>query len=192
MTLRKLFVFIFISISFTVNAQWELDLGAGIGAPITGYGDVLKNGWLIKAGGKYRLGKGNFALGMQTHFTRLQKDKDPNDAFQNARMTLAPILFTAEYTFPTKGNLQPYITGGLGLTLFSLNYDISPSAGESIFNVSFSMMPQVGLRYKAAEHVYIFADWGLVLLADGPPIGFPKGGEMTGYHGVTAGVSYRF
>src|SRR5688572_12517356 len=159
MLIKKLFVLIFVSISFTVNAQWELDLGAGIGAPITGYGEVLKNGWLIKAGGRYRLGKGNFALGMQMHYTRLQKDKNPNDAFQNARMTLAPILFTAEYTISTKGNLQPYITGGLGLTLFSLNYDISPTAGESVFNVSFSMMPQVGLRYKASEHVYIFADW---------------------------------
>ena len=96
MKLRKLFVLVFISISFTVKAQWELDLGAGIGVPITGYGEVLKNGWLIKAGGKYRLGKGNFALGMQTHFTRLQKDKNPNDAFQNARMTLAPVAKSNE------------------------------------------------------------------------------------------------
>ena len=191
MHFKKLFVSLFISISFTAKAQWEIGLGAGAGLPITGYGEVLKNGWLLKAEGKYRLNK-NFALGMQTHFTRLQKDKNSNDAFQNARMTLAPVIFTAEYSIATKGKLQPYAAGGLGLTLLSLNYDISPTEGESVFNVSFSMMPQVGLRYKINDHMYIFTDWSLVLLADGPPIGFPKGNEMTGYNGIAAGVNYRF
>jgi len=129
---------------------------------------------------------------MKAHFTRLQKDNNPNDQFQNARMTIAPLLFTAEWTISTKGNLQPYLTGGLGISFFNFNYEISPGDGKTIFNVSFTMMPQAGLRYKASEHVFPFIEWGLVLLADGPPIGFPKSSEITGYNAITAGVAYRF
>lgn len=175
-----------------LNAQWEIGAGAGTAIPITGYKEVLKTGWLLNAEGKYRFGSGNFAIGMKTHFTRLQKDNNPNDTFQNARMTIAPIIFTAEYGIPVKGSLQPYVTGGLGLTLFSLNYDTSPTTGTSEFNVSFSMMPLIGLRYAASKNIYPFVECGFILLSDGPPIGFPKGEKMTGYNAIEAGVQYRF
>ena len=179
-------------ISISINAQWEAGIGAGLGLPVTGYKEVLKSGWLLNAEGKYRFGSGNFAVGMKAHFTRLQKDNNPGDAFQNARMTIAPLLFTAEWVIPTKGSLDPYITGGLGVTFFNLNYDISPTEGETVNNVSFTMMPQAGLRYAASKNLFPFIEAGLVLLADGPPIGFPKGSQMTGYTGITAGISYRF
>ena len=176
----------------SINAQWEVGLGAGAALPITGYKEVLKSGWLLNADGRYRFKSGKFAVGMKTHFTRLQNDNDPNDAFENARMTIAPVLFTAEWSIPTKGNIQPYLTGGLGITFFNLNYDISPTLGETVNNVTFTMMPQAGLRYKASEHLLPFIEWSLILLADGPPIGFPKSSEMTGYNAITAGVCYRF
>jgi hypothetical protein len=179
-------------ISISINAQWEIGLGAGAGLPITGYKEVLNPGWLLNAEGKYRLKSGKFALGMQTQFTRLQKDNNPNDQFQNARMTIAPLLFTAEWSISTKVSLQPYLTGGLGISVFNLNYDISPTEGETVNNVSFTMMPQAGLRYKASETLYPFIEASLVLLADGPPIGFPKSTQMTGYNSITAGISYRF
>jgi len=175
-----------------LNAQWEVGAGAGIALPITGYEEVLKSGWLLNAEGKYRLGSGKFAVGMKAHFTRLQNDKNPSDTFQNARMTLAPIIFSAEYSIPVKGNIHPYIVGGLGLTLFSLNYDTSPTTGSSTFNVSFSMMPLVGVRYTASKNIYPFIESGLILLADGPPIGFPKGEKITGYNSIVAGIHYRF
>lgn len=177
--------------SKTIFSQWETGAGLGISLPIAGYGEVLKTGWLINADGRYRFKKGNFAIGMKAQFVRLQKDKDPSDVFQNARMTIAPLIFTAEYS-ATKGRLQPYVTGGLGITFFNLNYDTSPTAGESVNNVSFTMMPSIGLRYAAIGSIYPFIESGLVLLADGPPIGFPKGGKMTGYNGLVAGVCYRF
>jgi opacity protein-like surface antigen len=192
MTLKLLFTVTLLTISFFLYAQWEVGLGVGIGLPVTGYKEVLKSGWLLNAEGKYRFVKGNFAIGMKTHFTRLQKDKNPNDAFQNARMTVAPVLFTAEYGIPCNGKFQPYVTGGLGITLFSLNYDISPTQGKSIFNVSFTMMPLAGLRYAASKNIYLFIESGLVLLADGPPIGFPKAAKMTGFNGIVAGLQYRF
>jgi len=126
----------------------------------------------MSAEGKYRF-KSNFAVGMKTQFARLQKDKDPNDGFQQARMTITPVIFTAEYGW-FKSTLQPYVTGGLGITFFNINYETSPAQGTSINNVIFTMMPLVGLRYAASTNVFIFLESGMQLIADGPPIGFPK------------------
>ena len=189
---RKVITAVAILISITVNAQWEVGLGAGAALPITRYKEVLKTGWLLKADGQYRFKSGKFALGMKAHLTRLQKDNNPNDQFQNARMTIAPLLFTAEWTIPTKGNLQPYLTGGLGISFFNLNYEVSPGDGKTVFNVSFTMMPEAGLRYKASENLFPFIETSLVVLADGPPIGFPKSSKATGYNAITAGVVYKF
>ena len=178
-------------ISKTIFCQWETGAGLGVSIPITGYGEVLKTGWMINADGRYRFKKGNFAIGMKAQFVRLQKDKNPSDGFQNARMTVAPLLFTTEYS-AIKGKLQPYITAGLGISFFNLNYDTSPTTGQSVNNVSFTMMPALGFRYTSIGNIYPFIEYDLVLLADGPPIGFPKGGKMTGYNGIFAGVCYRF
>ena len=192
--MKRIFVMLIVSVLCTsgISAQWELSLGAGPAFPITGYKHVLKTGWLINGGAAYRFGKGNFALGLKTHFTRLQKDNNPNDVFQDARMTIAPVLFTAEYSFLVNGKLKPYVTGGLGVTLFNFHYETSPVAGKSNTNVSFTMMPLAGLRYAATDHVNFFVESGLILLADGPPIGFPESGKMTGYNGVVVGLTYRF
>ena len=191
MKLKLLIAVIFVLTSQTIFSQWETGAGLGVSLPITGYGEVLKTGWLINADGRYRFKKGNFAIGMKAQYVRLQNDKNPADQFQNARMTIAPLIFTAEYS-SIKGNLQPYITGGLGITFFNLNYDTSPTTGESVNNVSFTMMPLVGIRYAASKNIYPFIESGVVLLADGPPIGFPKGEKATGYNNIVAGVCYRF
>ena len=191
MKLKFFIAVIFILTSKNIFSQWETGAGVGISLPITGYGEVLKTGWLLNADGRYRFKKGNFAIGMKAQYVRLQNDKNPADAFQNTRMTIAPLIFTAEYA-SIKGSLQPHITGGLGITFFNLNYDTSPTTGESVNNVSFTMMPSVGIRYVASKNIYPFIESGFVLLADGPPIGFPKGEKMTGYNNITAGVCYRF
>ena len=189
---RLLFVISTFSFSILLHAQWEAGIGAGIALPITGYKEVLKSGWLLSGKGQYRLGKGNFAVGAIVHFTRLQKDNNPNDTFQNARMTIAPVLFTTEYAFMVKGKIQPYVTGGLGISFFNLNYDISPVEGRTVSNVSFTMMPLVGIRYEASPRIYPFIESGWVLIADGPPMGFPKSGQLTGYNSILAGVHYKF
>jgi opacity protein-like surface antigen len=169
-----------------------LGFGPGIGLPVTGYQEVLKSGWLLNAEGKCRFKKGNFAVGLKTQFARLQKDKNPADSFENARMTIAPILVIVEYRIPVKGKLEPYVAAGLGVSLFSLNYDTSPTTGQSVFNVSFTMAPLIGVNYNVSRNIYPFVEWGLVLLSDGPPIGFPKADRMTGYHSIVVGVKYRF
>ncbi len=174
------------------QSGWEVGLNAGLSLPITGYKEVLKNGWLLGAEGKYRFGNGHFAVGIETDFVRLQNDKNSADSFQNARMTLAPILFMAEYELNTRSNWKPYFSGGLGLSLFNLNYDKSPTEGKTDFNVSFTLSPQVGLRYKASDHLLPFVEYRAVLLTDGPPIGFPKSDKLTGYNAFAAGINYRF
>lgn len=188
---RLLFLISAVLFSILLHAQWEAGIGAGIALPITGYKEVLKSGWLMSGEGKYRL-KESFAIGVNVHYTRLQEDDNPNDTFLNARMTLAPVLFTAEYAFKVKGKFKPYVTGGLGISFFNLNYDISPTQGRSESNVSFTMMPLIGLRYQASPRFYPFIESGLVLIADGPPIGFPKGEQMTGYNSILAGIHYKF
>jgi hypothetical protein len=169
-----------------------LGFGPGISAPVTGYKEVVKSGWLLNSEGKCRFKKGNFAVGLKAQFARLQHDRTPADTFKNARMTIAPILVIVEYRIPVKGKLEPYVSGGLGVSLFSLNFDMSPTAGQSVFNVSFTMAPFVGVNYNMSRNIYPFAEWGLVLLSDGPPIGFPKADKMTGYHSIVAGVKYKF
>jgi len=179
-------------LSAFLHAQWELGFGPGLSLPITGYQEVLKSGWLLNADGKCRVKKGNFAVGLKVQFARLQNDKNSADSFQNTRMTIAPILVIVEYRIPVKGKLEPYVSGGLGVSLFSLNYDTSPTTGQSFFNVSFTMAPFIGVNYNASKKIYPFVEWGLVILSDGPPIGFPKSDRATGYHSIVAGVKYRF
>ena len=181
----------FLILATVCKAQWELDLGPGVAMPITSYNEVVKTGWLLQAGAKIRLSN-RFAVGLKTQFARLQKDKNPNDAFDKTRMTITPFLVIAEYGNFLKGKLQPYLSGGLGIGFFNINYENSPTQGKSINNVSFTMMPQLGLRYTAGKNIFPFIESGLVLLADGPPIGFPQGEKMTGYGFISAGVLYRF
>ena len=188
---KVLIAFVCILFSKNIFGQWETGAGAGISLPITGYGEVLKTGWLLDVNGRYRFKKGNFATGIKAQFVRLQKDKNSSDQFQNARMTIAPLIFTAEYC-PAKGKFEPYATGGLGITFFSFHYETSSTDGKSLNNVSFTMMPSLGFRYGITKNIYPYVEWDLVLLADGPPIGFPISTKMTGYNAFVGGICYRF
>jgi hypothetical protein len=73
------------------QAQWEVGPNLGAAIPVTGYGEVVKPGYLIGIDGKYRL-KDDFSLGMEFTFARLVEDKDDTDSFDDARLTMAPLL----------------------------------------------------------------------------------------------------
>src|SRR4029078_3019491 len=145
-TKRKSFVmnwkkyFVLAALLFAIMnsyAQWELAAGVGDALPITGYREVLKKGWLLSAEAKHRFGKGNFALGAESHFVRLQKDKNSSDAFGNARMTIVPLVFSAEYeTALINNKWKPFVSGGLGITVFNLNYDSGPFQQNAYTNGS--------------------------------------------------------
>lgn len=194
MRFKKSVIFLLIFFSTRAFAQWQVDAGAGISFPITGYGKVVKTGFVIfNTGGQYSFNSG-WAGGMKIQMARFAKDNNPVDSFYDAKLTVAPIVFTAEYTFRKSKVFQPYIGGGLGLSFFAVSYNSSPSAidDKQISNVSFTMVPLVGFRYKTNDHLYPFVESGFVIIADGPPVGFPMGEKATGYNFIAAGVQYRF
>ena len=88
--------------------------------------------------------------------------------------------------------VQPYVSAGLGISYYNVNYDTSPTTGETIDNVSFTMMPLVGLKWAATPKLFPYLEVALILVADGPPAGFPESNKMTGYYGISAGLAYRF
>jgi opacity protein-like surface antigen len=194
MRFKKSIILFVIFLSTRAIAQWQVDAGAGISVPITGYGKVVKTGFVIfSADGQYRF-KSGLAVGMKVQMARFAKDNNPTDSFYDAKLTVAPIIFTAEYSLNRSKKFQPYVTGGLGLSFFAVSYNSSPTAidDKQISNVSFTMMPCVGFRYQADDHLYPFLESGFVILADGPPIGFPNGEKATGYNFISAGLQYRF
>ena len=194
MRFKKLNLLCVVFFSTRVIAQWQVDAGAGVSFPITGYGKVVKTGFVIfNTDGQYRF-KSGLAVGMKIQMARFAKDNNPTDSFYDAKITVAPVIFTAEYSLNRSKNFQPYITGGLGLSFFAVSYNSSPTAidDKQISNVSFTMMPLLGFRYKANDHLFPFLETGFVILADGPPIGFPKGEKVTGYNFISAGLQYRF
>jgi len=175
-------------------AQWQVDAGAGVSFPVTGYGKVVETGFVIfNTDGQYRFGSG-LAVGMKIQMARFARDNNPADSFYGSKLTVAPIIFTAEYTLNRSRNFQPYFTGGLGLSFFAVSYNTSAIAidDKQISNVSFTMMPLIGFRFRANDHLFPFLESGFLIIADGPPVGFPMGEKATGYNFISAGLQYRF
>ena len=120
---------------------------------------------------------------------RMHKDENVSDTFTNPRLDQVPILVTGEYEF--SGNkLVPYAGLGLGVSLYNLSYDLTPTSGRTVNNVSFSMMPRLGLRLALNKKVNPFLEANAPLVMDGPPVGVSKGEKLTGYVGVAAGVAF--
>ncbi|CAN5598342.1 hypothetical protein BH23BAC1_BH23BAC1_19590 [soil metagenome] len=173
-------------------AQWEIGAGGGTSLPITGYREVIKRGMLLQVEGKYRLGKGNSAVGIEIHYARLIRDGIYSDKFQDPRLSIVPIIFFAEQEFNRYGKFRPYLVAGLGLSIFDFHYEITPFEGNTFSNVSFTMSPQMGFRYAVTKRIIPFVEANIVILADGPPIGFPKADKITGYGWIIMGINYRF
>ena len=175
-------------------SQWEVSVGAGPSFPMTGYGEVVETGVVIfNLEGKYRF-KSGLAVGARTQYARFSKDKDPDDDYHGAKISVAPVIFNAEYELNKKGNLRPYVAGGIGISFFSVSYNSSATSidDKQINNVSFTMMPLIGLRYRVNDHLFPHLETGWMLIADGPPPGFPQSDKLTGYNFVALGVAYRF
>jgi hypothetical protein len=121
----------------------------------------------------------------------MHDDNNSSDKFQNAKLEQIPIEVNADYEL-LKKKLIPYVGLGLGVSLYNLNYESSPTNGETIFNVSFSAMPLVGLRFNTNSNIYPFFEVNCPFVMDGPPIGAGESDKATGYVGVAVGISYRF
>ena len=190
---KILFLFLVFASSRSFS-QWEVSVGVGPSFPMTGYGEVVETGIVIfNLEGKYGF-KSGLAVGARTQYARFSKDKNPNDDYHGAKISVAPVVFNAEYELNKNGNLKPYVAGGIGIAFFSVSYNSSATSidDKQINNVSFTMMPLIGLRYKVSDHLFPYLETGFMLIADGPPPGFSQSDKLTGYNFVALGLLYRF
>src|SRR6476646_1675298 len=84
---KKSVILFVIFFSTRAVAQWNVDVGAGVSFPITGYGKVVKTGFTIfNADGQYRF-KSGLAIGMKIQMARFAKDNNSADSFYGAKLT---------------------------------------------------------------------------------------------------------
>jgi len=183
---------ILLSVIFTFNlysnAQWTLQPGIGMSIPITGYSTIVKTGTLLQFDAAKRLKNPRWGIGLMLGWARMHHDDNEADFLRDARLDQIPIVATIDHQF--KGEkIAPYAAMGIGVSLYNLNYVPPASAGETVFNASFSLMPRLGLR-KIMNKYAPFIEVNCPLVMDGPPIGVSQGEKVTGYVGIAVGVAY--
>lgn len=178
---------------FTVQskAQWTFQAGVGIASPITGYGTITDGGLLLQADINKRLKNvPRLGIGLTLGWARMHQDNNTSDKFGNARLDVVPILVTADYEL-FHFVVRPYIGLGLGVSMFNLAYDTTPTTGDAETNVSFCMMPRAGIRLRFLSLFQPFFEVNLPMVMDGPPQGAGEADKLTGYWGVLFGVGLR-
>jgi opacity protein-like surface antigen len=185
----------------TSSAQWEVGANFSLALPITGYGEVFKLGHGFGVEGKYHFRRG-FGVGFESGFARFTKTKELSIPVNEPKITVIPIIFTAEYELNNNGFVRPFFSGGLGLSIYTFSYYTDdPVDSENRANVSFTMSPQAGVRFAFTKNVMYYIKGSYVLLMDGPPVvmednavlfTFPKSDQATGYAGISFGFNYRF
>ena len=181
-------------------AQWGVALEYNLAFPITGYGEVFGNGFNFNAEGKYHFQKG-WGAGFQMGTARFTKFEEGSLPLYDAKLTVVPLIFTGEYEFNRDDVIRPYVAAGLGVSIFSFSYYIDdPVLSTSETNVSFTMSPQIGVRFWFSKNMMTYFKGSYIILTDGPPvimesnppITFPESDKATGYAGIAFGLSYRF
>ena len=190
--IRQLLIILVLVIAWEIApAQWSIQPGIGVANPITGYATIVRSGPLLQLDATRKLNNPHWELGLMLGWGRMHNDQERTDPFPNARLDQVPMLVFTNYQFSGK-KFFPYAGMGLGVSLYNLSYDPTPTTGETINNVSFSIMPRLGLRIPAGKKVYPFIEVNAPLVMDGPPIGVDKGEKITGYIGAAAGAAYHF
>ena len=179
----------YLIITFYSNAQWILQPGIGMAIPLTGYSTIVKTGPLLQFDAGRRLNNPRWGIGLMLCWARMHHDDNDGDLFRDARLDQIPILATVDHQFPGK-KITPYAGMGLGVSLYNLNYVPPTSAGETVFNASFSMMPRLGLRGRLDKKFIPFFEVNCPLVMDGPPIGVSQGEKVPSYVAIAVGVAY--
>jgi hypothetical protein len=178
-------------LTIQAKAQLGIQLGAGYASPITGYSTISDGGLLLQADITKRLKKHNhWGFGLTMAWAKFHQDNNSSDKFMNARLDQVPIMIHADYEI-VRFVLIPYVGLGMGASLYNLTYDTSPTSTESVTNVSFSMMPRLGVRFKLL-FLQPFLEVNFPVVFDGPPEGAGDSGKATGYVGYLAGLGFRF
>jgi hypothetical protein len=114
---------------------------------------------------------------------------------------VVPLIFIAEYE-TTRGMVRPFFATGVGLSIHTRSYYIGNSGfSTSDTNASFTMSPQIGLRFFITKNTMSYLKGSYVLVMDEPPfipppnlpvVIFYTSDRAIGYAGIAIGFSYRF
>jgi len=185
----------------TTYAQWSAGIEFNMALPITGYGEVFKTGSNFNLEGKYHFNKG-WGVGFQTGAARFANSKEGFIAVNNPKLTVVPLLFIGEYEVSREKTIRPFFAAGLGLSIFTFSYHVdNPAQSTNETNASFTISPQIGVRFFITENTMSYLKGSYVFVMDGPPVitepslpvnTFPESDKATGYAGIEFGFSYRF
>ena len=185
----------------TGKAQWSVGIEYNMALPITGYGEVFKTGSNFNLEGKYHFTKG-WGVGFQTGAARFANSKEGSIAVNDPKLTVVPLIFTGEYEASREKTIRPFFAAGLGLSIFTFSYYVdNPAHSTNETNASFTMSPQIGVRFFITENTMSYLKGSYVFVMDGPPVitepslpvsTFPESDKATGYAGIAFGFSYRF
>ena len=185
----------------TSKAQWSVGVEYNMALPITGYGEVFKTGSNYNLEGKYHFNKG-WGVGFQTGAARFANSKEGSIAVNNPKLTVVPLLFTGEYEASREKTIRPFFAAGLGLSIFTFSYYLdNPAQSTNETNASFTMSPQIGVRFFITKDTMTYLKGSYVFVMDGPPVitepslpisTFPESDKATGYAGIAFGFNYQF
>ncbi len=158
-------IFLFCLISAAGAQQFNAGLGLGINTPDA----PDQTGFNSKAFGEYAVNK-YFAIGLETGFDMLKKDKGKKVKVGDAELTTAedtdfytiPALLTLRLSFPVgeyNSPLKPYILGGLGYSWTRTN---CTGKNETFNGLTYQALGGItyDLGYDAANmNIFLEAGW---------------------------------
>jgi hypothetical protein len=185
----------------TGQAQWSLSMEYNMAFPVTSYKEAFATGSNFNLDGKYHFNTG-CGIGFQAGAARFATSKGGSLAAYDSKLTVVPLIFTAEYEASRKGMIRPFFAAGLGLSIYTFSlYLRYHGLSTNVTNTSFTISPQVGLRFFFTKNLISYLKGSCVFVMDEQPtfsapnlpvIIFPMSDKATGYAGIALGVSYRF
>ena len=167
-------LFLALAVPFTAQAQ-SFFISGGAAFPNGDFGDVVDTGWLVAGGVLFDVGESGVWAGVEGSYGRHSTDIDGFNAKPYG------VIGFLGYSFPTDGNVDPYIFGGAGLQGVSVSFPSLPSESDSAFGYEFggglvfgnptnSVRPYVEGRYQgsnadAVDLTFIGALVGLTISA---------------------------
>jgi hypothetical protein len=186
---------------FTCTAQWSTGIEYNMTFFTTGYDEVFKPGSNFNLELKYHFNKG-WGIGFQAGAARFANSKEGSFGADDPKFTSVPLIFTLEYEATPKKMIRPFFAVGLGLSIHTLSYDVGNlHFSMSDTNASFTMSPQIGLRFFITKNMMSYLRGSYVLVMDEPPfitppnlpvVIFYSSDKTIGYAGIALGFSYRF
>ena len=123
-------------------------------------------------------------------WAKLREDKNEGDEFQQPKLDLISLGAGITYRFEPLECVEPYAGIALGATLYNFSYEPTSNRSRITTNTSFSLMPLIGVQYRLTSDLAPFFQLKSILVMDGPPQGFPKASNATGYTAGSLGLRF--